>query len=135
MINSWVLLGVVIVWGLSCWYAYDSGGDNRENAIVAEQKKTEDVIRDTAATVRKEIGAEVAGKLTNLQVVNRTIRQETVREVIEKPVYRDPNCAVPESGVRQLNAARAGAPATATIPVAVELSPSKVEGRVVAPLR
>lgn len=108
MINPWVLLGIALAWAGSCWYAYDKGGEHRENAIIATQKKTQDVITATVRTARQEIGAEVAGKLGSLQIVNRTINKATVHEIVEKPVYRDPNCAVPESGVVQLNAARRG---------------------------
>lgn len=56
--NPWLLLGAAIVWGLSCWYAYESGGDNRENSIkatYARQLETrisehnEDALQDMAA--------------------------------------------------------------------------------------
>lgn len=108
--NPYVLLAIAVAWAGSCWYAYDAGGDNRENAIIADQAATETLIHDTATSVRQEIGAEVAGRIDKIRIVNRTVNQESVREIIEKPVYRDPDCAVPVSGVVHLNAARRGEP-------------------------
>lgn len=106
-----LIIGLVVAAALAAshWYAYESGGDNRENAIIAKQKETEDVIRETAATVRQEIGAEVAGQISGIRVVNRTINNEVQREIREKPVYLNPDCAAPVTGVVQLNAARSGA--------------------------
>jgi hypothetical protein len=100
------VLGVGLVG--SHWYAYHAGGVHMRDSLVAKQAATEVLIHDTAAEVRQQIGAEVAGKLAALSIVNRTINKETVREIVEKPVYRDPDCAVPVSGVLQLNAARGG---------------------------
>jgi hypothetical protein len=107
-----LIVAAAIALGLvaSHWYAYHSGGVHMHDAIIAEQAAAETLIHDTATEVRQQIGAEVAGKLGALSIVNRTINKETVREIVEKPVYRDPDCAVPVSGVVQLNAARRGEP-------------------------
>lgn len=108
--NLQLIIGAAIILALagSHWYAYEAGGDNRENAIVAQQAKAETLIRDTAATVRQEIGAEVAEKIAGIRVVNRTITNEVQREIREKPVYLNPDCAAPVTGVLQLNHARRG---------------------------
>lgn len=118
------------------WYAYHAGGKHMHDAIAAEQAETETMIHDTAAEVRRQVGAEVADKLGRLQIVNRTINKESVREIVEKPVYRDPDCAVPVSGVVQLNAARRGEPGGAGPGAdAAEPAGAGVPGRSAAPPR
>ena len=55
------------------------------------------------ANESRQISQEVQTTLAGLQVVNRTINKEVQREIIEKPVYRDVNCALPESGRLRLS--------------------------------
>lgn len=123
-----ILVGVVAL-GLvgSHWYAYDAGGDNRENAIAADQAKTRELILETATAVRQDVGREVAEKISGIRVVNRTINNEVQREIREKPVYLSADCATPAPGVVLLNAARrgdargAGPSADAAVPGSADL--------------
>ena len=58
--------------------------------------------------------------LANLKVTNTTIRGEIQREIIEKPVYLNPDCRLPDSGRLRLdaaiNAANAAGRLTPTLP-------------------
>lgn len=99
---------VAIALGVTHLVAYKHGVSATEDRIRAEQADQRELARNVIADARREIGAEVVAKIEKLRPVYRNITQETVREIIEKPVYRDPNCAVPASGVVQLNAARRG---------------------------
>lgn len=51
--NPWIILAAAFAWAASCWYAYDSGGDNRENkmrANYATQLETKITEHNEAAT-------------------------------------------------------------------------------------
>ena len=80
-LNPWLLLGAVVALGASHTYAYVKGGTARENSMLAEQKRQDELI----AKVQQSTAAEIA----RIQVVNKTIYQRATREVIEKPVYRE----------------------------------------------
>jgi hypothetical protein len=65
----------------------------------------------------REIAAEAVDAAINasaqaisaIKVQHRTITQEVERDVIEKPVYRDPGCRHDADSLQRLNAALTGA--------------------------
>lgn len=79
--NPWVLLAAVLALGASHTYAYVKGGTSRENSILAEQKRQDELVQ--------KIQQSTAQQLAQIEIVNKTIYQRATREVIEKPVYRD----------------------------------------------
>lgn len=79
--NPWVLLAAVLALGASHTFAYVKGGTARENSILAEQKRQDELVQRIERTNAQQIA--------QIEVVNKTIYQRATREVIEKPVYRD----------------------------------------------
>ncbi len=67
----------------------------------------------------KQISQDVQAALAGQQVVNRTIVNEVQREIIEKPVYRDPNCGLPDTGRLRLDTAIDAANRTGRLDAAV----------------
>ena len=72
----------------------------------------------------REISQGLQDTLANLKMTTTTIRTETQREIIEKPVYRDVACGLPDGGRLRLDAAidtanHAGRP-DANVPGATE---------------
>jgi len=103
-----VILVICAGLGATHYGAYRHGVTTEADRIEAQTLRDNAVAKDAIAAARIEIGAEVANKIEALRPVYKNINKETVREIIEKPVYRDPNCAVPLSGVLRLNDARSG---------------------------
>jgi hypothetical protein len=80
-LNPWLILAAVVALGASHTYAYVKGGTARENSILAEQQRQDELVQK----IQRSTAAEIA----KIQVVNKTIYQRATREVIEKPVYRE----------------------------------------------
>jgi hypothetical protein len=79
--NPWLLLAAVLALGASHTFAYVKGGISRENSILAEQKRQDELVQ--------KVQQSTAQQIAKIEVVNKTIYQRATREVIEKPVYRD----------------------------------------------
>jgi hypothetical protein len=80
-LNPWLILAAVLALGASHTLAYVKGGTSRENSILAEQKRQDELVQ--------KIQQSTAQQLAQIEIVNKTIYQRATREVIEKPVYRD----------------------------------------------
>lgn len=70
--------------------------DQLANTIIAIQMGQQET---------REMSQTMQETLANLRVTNTTIRNEVQREIIEKPVYRDIACALPDGGRLRLDAA------------------------------
>lgn len=80
-LNPWLIMAAVLALGASHTFAYVKGGTARENSILAEQKRQDELVQKIEQSTAKQIA--------QIEVVNKTIYQRATREVIEKPVYRD----------------------------------------------
>lgn len=69
------------------------------------------------------VSGRLEKKIANLKVTNTTVNQE-VRHEVEKPVYIDPNCMLPQSGISLRNAAIRAANGTAGESAATMPTPS-----------
>lgn len=103
--NPYALLGIVLAVGAMTGGAYWQGRNDGENKIVAQQAR-EDAIAATATAAATDAAASAISKI---KVQHRTITQEVQRDVIEKPVYRDPGCKHDADSLRSINAALTGA--------------------------
>ncbi len=87
----------LVLWGGSLWVAFGLGSDSEQAAQARESK---------AAQSSAQIAADAAARaISQITVRHQTIRAEVEREIIEKPVYRDPSC---HSGARSLQLYNAG---------------------------
>lgn len=100
--NPYLLLGLALLWGASIagsgtWF-YGAG----KNAVIAEQKKVEDIVAAAQAAF-EESNVELISKLRPQYV---TIKGAIEREVRTQLVYRD--CVHSPDGLRALNQAITG---------------------------
>lgn len=102
--NPYAVLAIAFTWLVSTagmgYMAYDYGVSH----TIAQQKKTEDLVRQVQDATTKA----AADAIAKIKPRNVTIQQEVRREVETNTVYRD--CRVPASGVRLANEALTGRP-------------------------
>ena len=103
-LNPWVLIGLAVAMAASAgsgWHARTVYQNAQEREQLVQTIETMQV----DAKKSREISEGVQVALSNMKIVNRTIRNEVQREIIEKEIYRDRNCSLPESGRLRLDAA------------------------------
>jgi len=120
VIQTWAvkLLGALLLLAgaaFSGWHAhtiYDKAEerDRLAAAIVSIQADQNDA---------RAMSQTLQDTLAGLKVTTTTIRNEVQREVIEKPVYRDVACALPDSGRLRLDTAIRAANAAGRLDAAV----------------
>lgn len=103
--SVYLAIGIALASAFGGWHAhtiYDKSEERDQLAgtIIAMQLDQQEA---------KQISQGVQAALSSLQIVNKTINNEVRHEITEKPVYRDVNCALPDSGRVQLDAAIAAA--------------------------
>lgn len=79
----------------TAWFSYRAGKNSCEASASREER-----VALKAGTAAAEKAAEAISKL---KVTHETIRQDTIREVVERPVYRE--CRHSPDGLRNINAA------------------------------
>lgn len=88
-------------WAVRGWY-----DGSLEAARLTAEQETRDVMR--------EISGEIAGRteeaIKGIRIENRTIYNDTQREIIKEPVYSD--CVLPDTGRLLVNHARSRAAAS-----------------------
>lgn len=96
------LLGICWVASVAAagWWAYGAGKD----AEIASQARED---RYAAVAVQQAASATAAA-ISKIKVQHRTVRQEVEREIIERPVYRDPLCSHSPEQLQRINAAITG---------------------------
>lgn len=94
-----ICVGISGITGFVSGWTVDSWKDKAQHA--AELKAAQDAAQQERE-FRNTVSNNFETKLSKLRITNTTITQEIHREV-EKAVYVDPNCAVPESGIRLRN--------------------------------
>ena len=103
LLNPWVLLGLVLSWGVSLggagWFMYERGRDN-ELATQARENRIAAVARESAASGTAAAIAKLRPQIT-------TIRQETEREIRTNTIYGQ--CRHSPDQLQRINAALTGA--------------------------
>jgi hypothetical protein len=79
--NPWLILATVVALGASHTIAYVKGGAARENSILAEQQRQDELVQKIQQSTAQQIAA--------IEVKHVTVRQQLETEIREKPVYRD----------------------------------------------
>ncbi len=97
--NPWVLLALVVALGASHTFAYVKGGAAREDAMLAEQKRQDQLVEKIQRSTAEQIAA--------IEIKHVTVRQKLETEIREKPVYRD--CLASERVLDLVNQAITGA--------------------------
>lgn len=97
----WVNLLALAVAGAGGWHAHtiwDKAEDRDRLAGVITSMQVDQ-------QESRAISGDLQKILANLKPTFTTIRNEVQREIIEKPVYVDRNCALPDSGRLRLDTA------------------------------
>lgn len=97
--NPYLILAAVLALGASHTWAYVKGGTARENSILAEQKRQDELVAKVQQTTAQQIAA--------IEVKHITVRQQLETEIREKPVYRD--CVASDRVLDLVNQAITGA--------------------------
>lgn len=103
--NPWLILAAIGLVGALTGGAYYQGRQDGEAKIVAQEAREREI---AAGAVDAALNAS-AQAVAAIKVQHRTITQEVQRDVIEKPVYRDPGCVHDADSLRRINAALTGA--------------------------
>lgn len=93
--NPWVILGVVLALVASHGAVYLYGGKHKEDSILAEQLRQEELV--------DKLELAVAEQINGIQIVNKTIYQRATREVVKEPVYIE--CRHSDDGLQLVNSA------------------------------
>lgn len=96
--NPWIILAAVLALGAGLTGAYIKGGHDKENSILAEQKRQDELVQKVQTSIATSVAA--------IEVKNVTIKQRMEREIVEKTVFRD--CKSGPDLVRQYNAIATG---------------------------
>lgn len=100
--NPYVLLALVLAWGVSVGGAFFYGQGVGKESEIAGQAQIKQAIADTREAGQQGAAAAIAAN----RPINRTIVQRAEKEIYENTVYRD--CRVPASGVQLANEAITG---------------------------
>lgn len=102
LVRALVLIGLASLCSALGWqmHAWKVGYD--EAAELKAQQDQEKLARELVAQVAEQTTQAIAG----IRVTNTTIYQRTRQEIVREPM--DPDCRIPASWMRQVNAARAG---------------------------
>lgn len=102
--NPYAIIAALVLWGVSVAGAGWLGIDYGESRRIAQEKKTEDLVRQVQDATALAAAKAIAG----IKPRNVTIQQEVRREIETNTVYRD--CRVPAAGVRLADEALTGRP-------------------------
>lgn len=98
-LSPWLLLSALLALGASHTFAYVKGGSAKENSILAEQKRQDDLLA--------KFQQSTADAISQIKVKNVTVRQETEREIVHLPA----DCVAPDRLLELTNEAITGNPA------------------------
>lgn len=107
-LNPWLILAFVLALGASHTWAYVKGGSSKENAILAEQKRQDELVA--------KVQQSTADAIAQIKVKHVTVRQELEKQILERPVYRD--CVADDRVLELVNEAITGnsAPGSGQLP-------------------
>lgn len=97
MLNPWVLLAIVLAFVGVGAGAYHAGGVHKENAMVAAQKRDDDIERRVTDAALKSAAEAIA----KIQVRNVTNKQTLQKEIVHVPDYSQ--CHNSADGLRAIN--------------------------------
>ena len=100
-LNPWLILAAVLALGASHTFVYIKGGSAKENAILAEQKRQDELIA--------KVQQSTADAIAQIKVKHVTVRQELEKQILERPVYRD--CSADDRVLELVNESITGNPA------------------------
>lgn len=102
-LNPWVLLAGVLLLGGVATGAYIKGGNDRQNAIEAQNARDQDIETRTFNAAMTGAAAVIAKNRSNNTIVKQTL---------EKTIEHDynPNCKSSDDGMRAVNDALANRP-------------------------
>lgn len=100
--NPYVIIGLLAAWVASVGAAGYAAFDYGESRTIAQQKKTEDIVREAGEAAQRA----AADAIAKIKPRNTTIQQETRHEIETNTVYRD--CRVTPDGVHLANQALTG---------------------------
>lgn len=103
--NPWVLLGGLLALLGAAGGAYWQGRQDGRDEQLAKSQRDEQLVQQ-ASDAAASAAADAISKIT---VTHRTIRQELQRDIVEKPVYRDPDCRTGADSLQRFNSAIPGA--------------------------
>lgn len=103
--NPWMLLGGLLTLLGATGGAYWQGRHDGKSECLAETAR-DTVVAQIASDAAASAAADAISKIT---VTHRTIRQELQRDIVEKPVYRDPDCRTGADSLQRFNSAIPGA--------------------------
>lgn len=98
--NPWLILAVVLAFGAATGAAYYKGGVDKENSMLAQQKRDDDIETHTFNAAMTGAAAVIAKNRAN-----NTIIKQTLEKTIEHDY--DPNCRSSDDGMRAVNDALA----------------------------
>jgi hypothetical protein len=101
VLNPWVLLAAVVALGLSHLGAFLYGEHTKENSILAEQMRQEELV--------DKVEGAVAERLAKMKPIQTTVYQKATHEVVHEVQYRE--CIHSASGLQLVNAALTNSPA------------------------
>lgn len=87
-------------WQVRAWY-----DGAKDAAVLAAEKETQRRMTELANAVATKTEDAIQG----IKIENRTIYTTAAKEIIREPIYSQ--CLLPDGGLRNVNAARAGAAA------------------------
>ncbi len=103
MINPWLIVGLLVAWGVSIagvgLTAFDMGQDRAKASQAEKQALVAEAVDAALATA--------ATAIAGIEIKHQTIRQEIQREIRTNTVYAD--CRHSPGGLRGVNDALAGA--------------------------
>lgn len=103
-VNPWLIIGFLGAMAFASgagWHAHSVYDKAEERDRLAAALVSIQQDQNEARQISQGLQEAVAG----LRPQFTTIRNEVQREIIEKPVYRDANCALPDDGRMRLDAA------------------------------
>src|SRR3990167_10160826 len=119
MFNPWVILGAVLFWMASVGAAYYKGGVHAEKAPKAKSsRQLESAIKEANdnAQIDMQAAREVGQREARAKVITRTITNEVVKVIREKPMpavcrWDDPSVGLLKRAVEAANDLASAAPA------------------------
>jgi hypothetical protein len=100
-LNPWLIVGAMLIVSGLCAGSYKAGRDHKENEMRAGMQREAEIVAG--------VQLAVADQVARIKVVNQTVYQKAVHEVLRETVYRD--CVHSPGGLSAVNAALENKPA------------------------
>lgn len=94
-LNPWIIIGAMLVVAGMCAGSYKAGRDHKENEFRAQMQRESEIIAG--------VQLAVADQISRIKVVNQTVYQKAVHEVLRETRYAE--CKHTPDGMSAVNAA------------------------------